>query len=153
MYGEPRRIREVAERLERRAEQLRHQADQLHSRSESVQWVSLAADRMRRAAADRRDELVQVARDYEEAAQRVREHADRVEELLDLIASIEKQARAIIDGAIHAVRSAADAIVSGIKDAFDGDDEQARRIARTATPPPGHMAWLDVPEQIPGIRV
>ena len=35
MYGEPRKIREVAERLERRAEQLRSEADELHTASET----------------------------------------------------------------------------------------------------------------------
>ena len=56
MYGEPRKIREVAERLERRADGLRAEADALHTASEEVAWLSVAADRMRGHARDRRDE-------------------------------------------------------------------------------------------------
>ncbi|MCD6639758.1 MAG: hypothetical protein LT071_07585 [Nocardioides sp.] len=153
MYGEPSRIREIATRLEQRAEALRVQATELLSRSDSVEWRSVAADRMRAAARDRHDELVRVAGDYEEAARRVREHADRVEELLDLIASIERQARAIIASALDRVRDAAKAVLDGIKDALDPGDEDDRRIAATETPPPGHKDWLDVPDLLPGIRL
>ncbi|MGH3348394.1 MAG: hypothetical protein ACRDO4_15550, partial [Nocardioides sp.] len=96
MYGEPRKIREVAERLERRAEGLRSEADALHTASEDIAWVSVAADRMREHARDRRDELVQVAREYDEAARKVREHAAEVQRLLDLIGAIERQVRAIV---------------------------------------------------------
>ena len=153
MYGEPARIRQVAERLERRADDLRRQAGELLARSESVGWASAAADRMRVEARERHDELRRVAAGYDEAAQRVREHADRVQELLDLIASIEQQARRIIDGAVDAVRSAVDAVVGGIKDAFTDGDREAERIANTPCPPPGHKDWLDMPELIPGIRL
>lgn len=153
MYGEPSRIREIAERLERRAEDIRARADELRARSDVVEWRSVAADRMRAAARERHDELVRVAGDYEEAARRVREHADRVQELLDLIASIERQARAIIDSALDRVRDAAQAVVDGIKDALTPGDEHDRRIAATETPPPGHKDWLDVPDLVPGIRL
>ena len=153
MYGEPRKIREIADRLDHRAETLRARAAELHHRSETVQWRSAAADRMRQSAAERRDELVAVARDYEEAATQVRRHADRVQELLDLIASIEKQARAIISEAFDRAKAAIDSVVSGIKDALSMGDEQARTIAQTPTPPPGHKDWLDVPDVLPGIRL
>ncbi len=152
MYGEPRKIREVAERLTARAEELRAQARELHARSETVAWVSVAADRMKQRADDRRDELHAVADAYDEAAQRVREHADRVQHLLDLIASIEKQARAIIAGAIDRVDAAVDAVVGGIKAAFSSGDEADRAVAGTPTPPPGHRDWLDMPDLLPGIR-
>ncbi|MGZ5403042.1 MAG: hypothetical protein ACXWDL_00200 [Nocardioides sp.] len=42
MYGVPRKIGEVAGRLERRAEQLRSGADELHTASETSPWVSVA---------------------------------------------------------------------------------------------------------------
>ena len=113
MYGEPHRIREIAQRLEQRAETLRARAAELESRSDGVAWVSTAADRMREAARERRDELLEVARDYDEAAQKVREHAAEVQRLLDLIASIERQARAIIEGALDRARAAFVAVVDG----------------------------------------
>lgn len=100
MYGEPRKIREVAERLERRAAQLRAEADELHTASEGSPWVSAAADRMREHARASLDELVQVAREYDEAAEKVRAHATEVQRLLDLIAAIERQVRAIIGEAL-----------------------------------------------------
>ncbi len=152
MYGEPRKIREVAERLAARAEELRAQARELHARSETVAWVSVAADRMRQRACDRRDELHAVADAYDEAAQRVRAHADRVQHLLDLIADIEKQVHAIIAGALERANAAVDAVVGGIKAALSSGDEADRAIAKTPTPPPGHRDWLDMPDLLPGIR-
>lgn len=95
VYGEPKKIRDVAERLEFRAETLRVQARELHARSETAAWVSVAADRMRGRAAERRDELLAVADAYDEAGARVRDHADQVQRRLDLIASLERRARAI----------------------------------------------------------
>ena len=151
MYGEPRKIREVAERLERRADGLRAEADALHTASEEIAWVSVAADRMRRHARDRRDELVQVAREYDEAAREVREHAAEVQRLLDLIAAIERQVRAIVSEAIDRVKDAVGAVVDGIRDALSPGDED-KRLAETELPPPGHKEWLDIPDQVPGVR-
>ena len=153
MYGEPRKIREVAERLERRADQLRAEADELHTASETTGWVSVAADRMREAARERRDELVRVAREYDEAALRVREHAAEVQRLLDLIGAIERQVRALVSEAVDRVKDAAGAVVDGIKDALSPGDERDRRLAATPLPPPGHRDWLELPDQLPGVRV
>ena len=153
MYGEPRKIREVAERLERRATQLRAEADELHTASETLPWVSTAADRMREQARARRDELVQVAREYDEAAEKVREHAAEVQRLLDLIATIERQVRAIVGEAISRVRDALSSVAHGIKDALTPGDEDDERIADTQCPPPGHMDWLTMDDAVPGVRV
>lgn len=153
MYGEPRKIREVAERLERRAAQLRAEADELHTASETLPWVSTAADRMREQARTRRDELVQVAREYDEAAEKVRQHAAEVQRLLDLIATIERQVRALVSEAISRVRDAVSSIAHGIKDALTPGDEDDKRLAETPCPPPGHRDWLDMPDQVPGVRV
>ena len=152
MYGEPKKIREVAERLEARADTLRSQASEIHARSEESPWVSVAADRMREMARERRDELHAVARDYDDAAQRVREHAAEVERILDLIAAIEKKAKAIISAAFDRISGAVSDVLGGIKDALPGDEDD-RRIAETSTPPPGHKDWLDIPDIIPGIRL
>ena len=152
MYGEPRKIREVAERLERRADALRAEADALHTASEEIAWVSVAADRMRGHARDRRDELVQVAREYDEAARKVREHAAEVQRLIDLIAAIERQVRAIVSEAIDRVKDAVGAVVDGIRDALSPGDEEDKRLAETELPPPGHKEWLDMPDQVPGVR-
>jgi chromosome segregation ATPase len=153
MYGEPSRIREVAERLERRAEQLRAEADELHAASETTAWTSLAADRMREQARARRDEIRGVAREYDEAAQRVRAHAAEVQRLLDLIATIERQVRSIISDALGRINDALSSIASGIKDALTPGDEDDRRIAQTPTPPSGHKDWLDMPDLVPGVRL
>lgn len=153
MYGEPRKIREVAERLERRADQLRAEADELHAASEEVAWVSVAADRMRAQAQARRDDLRGVAREYEEAAARVREHAAEVQRLLDLIATIERQVRSIISGAIDRVQDALSDIGNGLKDALTPGDQADERLARLATPPSGHKDWLNMPDVVPGIRL
>lgn len=153
MYGEPRKIREVAERLERRAGQLRSEADELHTASETIAWVSVAADRMREHARERRDELVQVAREYDEAAHRVREHAAELQRLLDLIGAIERQVRAIVSEAIDRVTDAVGAVVDGITDALSPGDEQDEKLAATPMPPPGHKDWLEMPDQVPGVRV
>ena len=152
VYGEPRKIRDVAERLAARAETLRAQARELHAHSETVAWVSVAADRMRQRARDRRDELRAVADAYDEAAERVRAHADRVQHLLDLIATIETQAHAIIAGAVDRVDDAVAAVLSGLKAALSSGDEADRAIAQTPTPPPGHRDWLAMPDRLPGIR-
>jgi hypothetical protein len=128
MYGEPRKIREVAERLERRADELRAEADGLHAASDTITWVSVAADRMREHARERRDELVQVSREYDEAA-----------------------LRAIVSAAIDRVKDAVGAVLDGIKDALSPGDEEDRRIAATPLPPPGHRDWLAMPDQVPGV--
>lgn len=153
MYGEPSKIREVAQRLERRADRLRSEADELHTASQDVAWVSVAADRMREQARQRRDDLRAVAREYDEAAQQVRDHAREVARLLDLIATIERQARSIISAAIDRLRGAVCDVIGGIKDALSPGDEDDRRLAETPTPPPGHKDWLDMPDVIPGIRL
>ena len=100
MHGEPSRIRELAGRLEARAERLRAQARELHARSETAAWVSVAADRMRGRAAERRDELRAVADAYDEAAARVRAHAAQVQQRLDLIAAVERRVRAAADSLV-----------------------------------------------------
>ncbi|HEX6149541.1 hypothetical protein [Nocardioides sp.] len=153
MYGEPRKIRQVAERLERRAGGLRSEAEALHAASEEIAWVSVAADRMREHARTRRDELVQVAREYDEAAEKVREHAAEVQRLLDLIATVERQVRAIVSEAIDRAKDAVGSVVDGIKDALSPGDEEAKRLAETPMPPSGHKDWLDLPDQIPGVRL
>lgn len=151
MYGEPRRIREVAERLERRATQLRTEAHEFHHACDTSAWVSVAGDRMRAQAGMRRDELTQVARGYDEAAEKVRVHAREVQRLLDLIATIERQVHAIIHEALGRVRDAVSSVAHGLKDALTPGDEEDRRLAETPTPPPGHRDWLAMPDLVPGV--
>lgn len=153
MYGEPSRIRQVAERLERRAEQLRAEADRLHAASESTAWTSVAADRMRQEARARRDEIRAVAREYDEAAEKVRAHAREVQRLLDLIAAIERQVRSIVSEALSRVTDAIATVAGGIKDALTPGDEENRRIAETSLPPSGHKDWLDMPDVVPGVKL
>lgn len=126
MYGEPSRIREVAERLERRASQLRSEADALVAAGERAPWVSLAADRMRACAAERRADLVGVARDYEEAAAACRRHAALVQQRLDLVAEAQRRVLKVVDR---------------LGDAVDLPD----------LPAPGDVRWLDVADSLAGV--
>lgn len=152
MYGEPSKIREIAARLEQRADRLRAQADELHTASDEVPWVSVAADRMREQARQRRDELRGVAGEYDEAAATVRAHASEVQRLLDLIATIEHQVRSLIDRAVDRVRCALSDVAAGLEGVLTPGDEADQRLARLSTPPPGHRDWLDMPDQVPGVR-
>jgi methyl-accepting chemotaxis protein len=130
MYGEPIKIREVAERLERRASQLRSEADALVAAGERAPWVSLAADRMRAGAAERRADLVGVARDYEEAAAVVRRHAAVVQQRLDLVAEAQRHALRLLDRLGDAVD------LPGLPD----------------LPPPGDLGWLAVADSLAAVR-
>jgi methyl-accepting chemotaxis protein len=130
MYGEPSKIREVAERLEHRASQLRGEADALVAAGERAPWVSLAADRMRASAAERRADLVGVARDYEQAAAAVRRHAAVVQQRLDLVAEAQRHALRVLDRLGDVVD------LPGLPD----------------LPPPGHVGWLDVADSLAGVR-
>jgi Na+/phosphate symporter len=129
MYGEPSKIREVAERLERRASQLRGEADALVAAGERAPWVSLAADRMRASAAERRADLVGVARDYEHAADAVRRHAAVVQQRLDLVAEAQRHALRLLDRL--------------------GDAVDLPRLPHL--PPPGHVGWLAVADSLVGV--
>ncbi len=153
MYGEPSRIRALAERLESRAAQLRSEADALWATSEDVAWVSVAADLMRHEAGERRHELTGVARAYDEAAQAVRAHAAEVQRLLDLIASIERQVRAIVGEAMQRAQEAVGRVLDGVRDALTPGEEADRRLAATALPPPGHRDWLRMPATVPGVQL
>ena len=153
MYGDPSHIRQIAVRLERRADDLRAEAEALQAASERVAWVSVAADSMRARAGEQRDRLRAVAVDYDEAADRVRRHAAEVQRLLDLIASIERQATSIVDAAADRVRGTLADLAHGVKDVLTPGDEEDRRLVAIALPPPGHLDWLDVPDLIPEVRL
>lgn len=153
MYGEPRKIREIAERLERRAERLRDDADDLHHRSEHVEWVSTAASVMRERAGERRSELRVVAADYDQAASLVREHARRVEELIERIAQIERAVHAAIGAAAERAQEAVKSVADGIKDALTPGDQADQQLAALECPPPGHRDWLDMLDAVPGVRL
>lgn len=126
MYGEPTKIREVAERLERRAAQLRSGADALVAAGERAPWVSLAADRMRARAAERRADLVGVALDYEEAAAACRRHAVLVQQRLDLVAEAQRRVLRLVDR---------------LDEAVDLPD----------LPAPGDVRWLDLADSLAGV--
>lgn len=91
MYGEPRRIRDLAGRLEARSDDLRREADRLVAEADAVAWASVAADRMRDSADRLGGDLREVAGRYDDAARLVRSHAAEVERLLDLVAAAERR--------------------------------------------------------------
>ncbi len=166
MYGEPRRILESAARLDARADDIRHRAAELFAAARRTRWVSLASDRMGNRIRREYEELLRVARRYEDAAAAVREHAARVQQVLDLIEQIERRVRALVAGAwerIHTVWDVAvgtvGAAVSGVVDAVGGvfgteaeapDPQELsdRRLVATELPPEGHRDWLDVPTRL-----
>lgn len=124
MYGQPPRIRALADRLEARADDLRREADRLAAESDAAGWTSVAADRMRVSADRLRRDLHLVARRYDEAGGLVRAHAAEVERLLDLVVAAERRVRAFVDD------------VGGVLPDL----------------PPGHRAWLEVPALVGGVR-
>lgn len=152
MYGEPSQIRRVAERLEARADGVRTEADALWSATQQVAWVSVAAEAMRASAGDRRRELLDVARSYDEAAHAVRAHAAEVQRLLDLIASVERQVRALVGEALERARAATARVLDGVRDALTPGEEADVRLAALPLPPPGHADWLALAGLVPGVR-
>jgi len=120
MYGEPRRIRALAARLEARSRDLRREGDRLAADCEAVAWTSVAAGRMREGAARLRGDVHAVAHRYDEAALLVRAHAAEVERMTDLVAAVERRARALVDDLGAAAPDLPDL-------------------------PRGHRDWLDVP--------
>lgn len=121
MYGEPRRIRAVAERLEARSGDLRREADRLAADCTAAAWASVAADRMREGAARVRRDVDAIAHRYDEAAVLVRAHAAEVERMVELVASIERRVRALAD-------ELGDTVGAVVPDL-----------------PRGHRDWLEVP--------
>lgn len=92
MYGEPRRIRALADRLDARSDDLRREAGRLGAEADAAAWASVAADRMRGSADRLGADLREVAVRYDDAARLVRAHAAEVERLLDLVAAAERRA-------------------------------------------------------------
>ncbi len=153
MYGDTVVIRRLAARLDERALDVRSTARSLAAAAEATGWQSTSGDRMKQRVAERRAELEATAAAYDEAAASLRRHADEVDEVKHLISTIERRVRSLISGAVDRLRSAATALVDGVKDLVTGGDEDHdRRLAGYATPPPGDRAWLDAPDEL-GVRI
>jgi uncharacterized protein YukE len=97
MYGDTTRIRALADRLRERATEIRALADRLVASADRVAWEGLAADAMRRHVRDRATALQRTALLHDDAAEALDRHARQVDHLKDLIASIERKARGLID--------------------------------------------------------
>jgi len=136
MYGDTTIIRGLASALRERAEDIRGLADALRERADAVPWHGLAADAMRTHAHDRAGDLRHTATLHEDAADALTRHAGEVDRLKDLIATIERRFRALID-------SARSRISSLIPDPVDD------LLSRFEPPPPGSRDWLTV--DLPGL--
>ncbi|HYF72907.1 MAG TPA: hypothetical protein VD864_08795 [Nocardioides sp.] len=136
MYGDTSAIRALATRLRERADEIRGEADRLAVRAEQVPWQGVAADAMRHRARDRAGALLRTAARHDDAADALDRHAREVDRLQDLIASIERRVRRLLDPLQPAVdRLVPDALGGWLQD-FD-------------PPRPGSREWLGV--DVPGL--
>ena len=133
MYGDTTTIRALARDLRDRADDIRAEADRLAARADQVSWQGLAADAMRARAHDRSAGLRRSAALHDDAADALDRHAREVDRLKDLIATIERKARRLLDAARDRL----------VPDALEG------LFHRFVPPPPGSRHWLSV--DLPGI--
>lgn len=133
MYGDTRTIRALAARLRERADEIRGEASRLAARAEQVPWQGVTADAMRHQACDRAGALLRTAALHDDAADALDRHAREVDRLKDLIATIERRVRRLLDSAVD--RLVPDAL-GGWLQGFD-------------PPLPGSREWLDV--DVPGL--
>ena len=137
--------------LREQAEELRREADRLLAAATAVAWRSTSADRMRSRVEDRHREIRGTAGEIDDAAAALDAHAAEVERLVALIAAIEHKVRGMISAALDRIRSAGNALIEGVKDLAHGRNPLDDLLAGFHPPPSGHKAWLDVPDQIPGV--
>lgn len=151
MYGDPDAIRRQGTALREQAEELRREADRLLAAATAVAWRSTSAERMRSRVEDRHREIRGTADEVDAAAAALDAHAAEVERLIALIATIEHKVRGMISAALDRIRSAGNALIEGVKDLAHGRNPLDDLLAGFNPPPSGHKAWLDVPDQIPGV--
>lgn len=158
MYGDTTVIRRLAGQMDERAVDLRAQTRGLLGAAEQTTWKSTAGSAMRKRVAERASGIEEVARSYEDAAAKLRHHADEVDRLKELIENIARTVGHLISGAIDRLKDAGHAIIDGAIDGAkklghlmgiggdDSPDPHDVALASFDQPPPGDMAWLDVPD-------
>lgn len=88
MYGDPTKIRALADHLRERADEIRDLATQLVTSADEVPWHGLAADAMRHHVGDRATALRRTALLHDDAAEALDRHAGRVDAAQDLLPSL-----------------------------------------------------------------
>jgi hypothetical protein len=135
MYGDTSVIRGHARRMRERGELMRGEARVLLAHAEAVAWTGLAADAMRRTAADHAARLRRCADAHDDAAASLEHHAREVDHLKHLIATIERRALALLDSAASGLAGLVGHVVP----------DAVGHWAHSFEPPPhGSRAWLDV---------
>lgn len=149
MYGDPAAIRRLARSMREQAEDIRSEAAALRARAEAVSWQGCAADAMRSVSGLRTGELGAAAQAHEEAASALERHATEVEWRQELIADLERRARALCAAAEGRLADLGHRIAAGATGLVP--DPVDELLARFDPPPSGHLAWLDV--RLPGLHL
>jgi hypothetical protein len=127
MYGDTGVVRSLARQLRERAVDIRAEADGALRAAETVAWSGLAADAMRRLAAEHASGLRACADAHDTAADALDRHAREVDHVKDLIAATERRV-------LHLLDSLPDAV--------------GHWLHHVDPPPHGSREWLDV--RVPG---
>lgn len=153
MYGDPGVIRSLATDLRDEAIELRAEAGRLVAHAADARWVGLSADRMRERVGEKAADLRDHATRLDDAAEKMDAHAQEVEELLALIAAIQTKVKNLIAGAIDRLQDVGNALLDAGKDLLSGKNPLDDLLANFSPPPDGHKDWLDVPDQLPGVKL
>ncbi len=146
MYGDTTTIRALAAGMRDRADEIRAEATRLLARAEQVPWQGLAADAMRHHARGRAAALAHTATLHDDAAEALDRHAREVDRLKELIASIERTVRRLLDEIADRAQGIVGGIMGGVGHVLGGLEDALRGFV---PPPPGDRAWLDV--DLPGL--
>lgn len=149
MYGDTQAIRRLARAMEEQATAIRTDADELVSAAEQVWWEGMAARAMRERMIERALALRLTADRHDDAAQALRDHAAEVDRLKDLIADIARRVERLVDGARSRLADLAAKAVDAAKRVVSDPVDEV--LAAFRPPPAGHLDWLAVPEQLPGV--
>ena len=141
MYGDTSVIRDLARDLRERATDIRSAADRLVGQADQTRWTGLAADAMRSHCRERAVALRRTALLHDDAADALDRHAAAVDRVKELIATIERRVRGLL-------QSARDRL-SGLTGGLHLPDPLDDALGRFDAPPAGSLAWLDV--DLPGL--
>lgn len=147
MYGDTSVIRRLARSLRDQAADIRTEGDRLVGQADHTHWTGLAADAMRRRTRDRATAMRRSAELHEDAAEALEHHADEVDRLKDLISSIERRVRGLIEGARSRLADLAHGLLDGIRRIMP--DPLDDLLDRFVPPAPGSKDWLDI--DVPGV--
>jgi len=146
MYGDAERLRTEARALTQSASELNDLAQRLMATAVTARWQSSAADAMRQRMRREAALLRAVAAELAGAGSSLSRHAAAVEAMQARIRAIERTAHALLQAALRVASSVLAAATQA------GDDLAVRlRALMSRLPPPGHLDWLGVPDQLRGL--